>query len=453
MNSINKFSNLQPSIFSEPQSTNLDQPIKQIANEGIADTVDSFQNFQQPALDLSGFSTPVKNQSENPVTQFETVDASSLFDALNNDPATMEVPGSVNLKAFEGNGTVRWDLLERLKAAMTKGDANEVAQILQKIPPSELGPTLSEMAKSGNPTDLQLMVDLLSKNPPTYDLFFEDQQSTMETMGSAVSTLVGRFAKDPTVKAPLLQILNRMQGKPGADKIVRDIFEQTRGQNILGKLDQSVLSSMYSILQSDNKTVNALCAKAIFDETGIEPEHCPGTSYDFFKNPDALFNDALKDPIKNIADIRESMRLFPQWGVGALNTAAKNNKLHDVLLDLGINGENVMGPVFAELCKQDGSENLLTQISRDLRQYNDAGETWIRAMVQNLGGTNNAVQVLGKYSPMFLMDLKISLENGPSKEKNQRLLQEVIQPALNAAINRERVTQTGPSGMDLGRLL
>jgi hypothetical protein len=450
MNAINKYFLIQPSLVSEAPAADVEQPVKQIPKKGIVQVADAFENFQPSSLNLMDLSTPITTQIAN---EAQTIDASAFSDVLGNGPTTMDVPGSVNLKAFEGSGSIRWDLIEQMKSAMAKGDANELAQILQKMPASELGPTLSELSKSGTPSELQLMVDLLSKNPPTPDLISEDPQSTMEIMGSMVSTLVGRFSTDSTVKAPLIQILNRMQGKPGADKIVRDIFEQSRGQNILGKLDQSVLSPMYSLLQSDNKTVNALCAKAIFDETGIEPEHCPGTTYDFFKNPDKLFNEAIKDPYKNIMDIRESMRLFPQWGTGGLNTAAKNNKLHDVLLCISPNGQNIVGPLFAELCKQNGSENLLTQISRDLRQYNDAGESWIGAMIQNLGGTDHAVQVLSKYSPSFLIDLKISLENGPSKEKNERLLQDVIQPALDAAINRKRVTQFGLSGMDLGKFI
>lgn len=68
--------------------------------------------------------------------------------------------------------------------------------------------------KQGNPSELQLMVDLLSKDKPTVD-FVDDQGSTMEVMGSMVSTLVERFSTDKTVKAPLLQILNRMQRKTG----------------------------------------------------------------------------------------------------------------------------------------------------------------------------------------------------------------------------------------------
>lgn len=44
MNSINNFSGLQPSIFSEPPDANLDNEIKPVSSEGMAQTADAFES-------------------------------------------------------------------------------------------------------------------------------------------------------------------------------------------------------------------------------------------------------------------------------------------------------------------------------------------------------------------------------------------------------------------------
>lgn len=455
MDAINKFTGLRLPIFSTEGEKQEEQVPVPVTSSGIASTPDAFETIQASPLDLTPATTPMTTGNDGiatPGPQVETVEASSLFDLLTADatPAfpnsnlgdtslyeTREAPATIDAKVFDGSGEIRWDLMEALKTAMTRGDTEAVMRILQKIRPSELSPTLTEMARQGTPSELQLMVDQLLKNPTTADI-----------MGSFLTRLVEKFSSDASVKVPLQQILSRMQGKPDADKIIRDLFERTRGQNILGKLDQAVLTQIYFILQSDKKLVNALCARALYEETGIEPEHCPGTDYVFY-DPNALFEQQLnKNPYENFNDIGEAMRLFPQWGTGAINEAIKNGKLFDILAIASLNGPGTLGAVLAESCKQSNSENFLTEIFRELKKF--GSDNSIRSMIQNLGPS--AVQILSKYSPLLLMDIKNILENGDEKEINQSVLQNVIQPALNAAINREKWTQTGPGEKALPKI-
>jgi hypothetical protein len=432
MDAINKSVGFKPTIVPDQQENQTEQISETVSISGIASVPDTFETAALNPINFAPANTPVKLTTDGILNtlQTETVEASSIFDLISADPSAR-----VDAEAFQGTGDVRWDCIEQIKAAMNRGDNAAVLDILQNIRPNELGPTLTQMAKQGTPSDLQLMTDQICKKPD------------FAMMDPWLVTMLERYSTDSTVKLPLQQMLNRISGKPDADTLIRGIYEHTKGQNILGKLDQSILTPMYNTLQSqaDMKIANALCANAIFGETGIEPEHCAGTEFTF-ENPDALFQKELDKglPSQDLSDFGEAMRLFPEWGVGAMKQANEKGKLSQLMLYALVH-PNTSSPLLAAVCKQTDSGSIVTEVFREVKKYNNTDKT-IRDMLDYLG--SSALPVLSKLPPLVLMDIKTILENGAEKELNQPVLQNFIRPALNAAIFHEKLTQTAQSDFE-----
>jgi hypothetical protein len=420
MDAINRFSGFRSISATHETETRAEQPAVQTSNAGIGNTSDSFEMVQPITVDLTSLTTPMTNgDPENPTpAQSETIDPSSLLELIGTDMGTLPATATDQIQEeLDGQGVVDWDAISVLKAEMAKSNPDEVAmmEILQKLKPDDLAATLASLESRGNPSDLKSMLHQI----------FTNGEAFTKLPGILISLATDKHL--PGSQSKLLdKIMSMIAIEKNGSTVVRDMIWKTRGQGILQKLSMESLTSMYQSLRSQSgpRLLNTLYENALFQETQRQP-------IEGLRNLD---NTPLDD------STAKAMRDFPEWGINRMNELIRDGQLDTFTRNLKTGSVMDESAFLAQFCRYGKkTENILTEYLKSYQRSHKVGAApndLIRSITENLGQT--AVSTLSQFSPALLTDMKGILLAGNATDLE--VLSKVIEPALNAAIKREAVT-------------
>jgi hypothetical protein len=396
----------------------------------VADSVSRSSNssFQRAELGMTGLalqaqllSMPLPNLELKQNILPAQIPPEELSQAIS-DNSGIDGLQAVEPPVVQTKPNVDWDTIAFIKNEMGKTDPDETAMknALMKLDSNDLSATLNALAERGNPSDLELILNQFSK------------AGVFRELTPVFNRLTQNLPVNTLAKKPLDQIFSSLRSSPDSDTIARQFLQDNRGSGNLAKLEPQTVNSIYACLQKRETLANNLYTRLLAEETKTEPGKIP--------SPDELLAKAMNgsEPMDNT--ISEAMKNFPEWGLNKANEFLKQGNFAAF-----VKCAQPMGGFLAEFCKLGNAEAIVSESLREAGKMDPAkGRAFlIRELVNGLG--DKAVETLGNFSPMLLLDMKGILQNAPPYRASmysqaeyyaQPILENVIEPALNFANNK-----------------
>ena len=436
MDPINIFRNQIPIVSTTPEEPeDLVQPQPAgtpPTNLGIASATDVIEDASASPSYLpfqkNDYEAPATSLNQFAKAETETVDAASMFEYFD-FPSAAKIP-KVDGESLK-SGQVSWETIEFLKTELTNKNPDVPAMMnkLLELDPDDLAVTLMKMKESGNTSELGKLVSSFCGNP-----------ETIKKMGS----LLARVAENlPAEK--LQPVLSEMIHGVSGDRNVMfmDFVELTKEKDILPYLNQECVTNLFNGLMWPTSIEGSLSALALGKENSLRPPVREGTVWGV-ADPSTLMTSFLNGERKD-QSVADAFAAYPEWAVKEINKMLVNPGTVDVMLHTMMQSGQDFGPFLTEFCKQPGSEAALGHIfsflntdrltSNPTSQYPIAISTiaddHVRRMVEGLG--SEALSYMSKLPPMTLLDIKAILQRGNDSAQNQSIIQNLIDPAYQAA--------------------
>jgi hypothetical protein len=447
MNWIGKLSNYGAVNVQKEQTeeTNQQQSPAPLSTLGIAGTNDQFETVNSA---ISQFTVSLPTQQDLSTARAqqsspEMVSAAGIFESVNTldsnlfgiaTPETSQTPqappvatpGKINMEAL---------LAVKEKLIQDPMDWNAIFTSLEQIPNrSDYFATLQELYSDGN------LKELLEKLPPEgYGKLGEHLATALENQESnpggfpAMLTAIHDFELSTSV--PKGRFSDTIQQ-----------FIQTSGD----KLDSSHAFYCLRILNADsspeNRLSNLFAMKQLVTRPQFSGVHFASDPSDMTYDP-LLLDDEIKNFVYGYASgsvevpppgIQKALERFPEFSKTMLTEVSDPNRPRDFESKFAerliASGENV-GTAFSRFLTDSPTNpslsNFLEQLWPGLRKANSAkADDILREAITNAGAAD-----FSKLSPEVLIELKLVLLQGDDTDLNQKMINEVINPAFEIAKN------------------